>query len=131
MYVKLDCEYFLNDFWRLGFCGFDINLDRSPALLIEPHDAEQKAHRVAREYGEPDVDRLKADRSLDDKTDADGEQDLRNDRDKERAFGIARALQSAGVGECHRDKQARDAQDAEQLGSDRDDVGVSHSENGE
>jgi hypothetical protein len=35
--------------------GFDVNIDRPPALHIEPQDAEKKPGEMSREDGDPDM----------------------------------------------------------------------------
>ena len=59
----------------------DVDLDRSPTLLLETEKAQDKTGEMADEHGDPDVDRLKRPGLLDNETNADGQDDLRDDRD--------------------------------------------------
>ena len=68
---------------------------------------------------------------LDDEADAERHDDLRDDRDVERALRVAGALQSAGVGERDGDEQPRNAEHAQQLDADLDDRRLVHAEHGE
>ena len=78
-----------------------------PLPLVEPHHAQRAARRVPDEDRDPDVDRIQRAGLLDHEADAERHDDLRDDRDVERALGVARALQPAGVGERDGDEQTR------------------------
>ncbi len=56
---------------RSRFCCVNIDFDRAPTLLVESDDTEQEPRKVSGEDGKPDMDRLEADRSLDNKANTD------------------------------------------------------------
>jgi hypothetical protein len=51
---------------------------------------------------------------LDHEADAERQEDLRYDRDVERALGVAGALEAAGIGQGRGDEEAGDAEDPQQ-----------------
>ena len=77
---------------------FDIDGDGAPFALEESGDTQDAACDVAGEDGEPDVERFERAETLNGKADAERDRDLRDDRNIERAFCVAGALQPAGVG---------------------------------
>ena len=88
--------------------GSGLNIDRNaaPSLLVKPQEAKQEACEVADKNGEPNMYRLQCARFLYDKANADRKQHLRDYRNEQWASRITRSLQAAGIGECHRNKQA-------------------------
>ena len=70
-------------------------------------------------------------RLLDHEADAQRHDDLRDDRDVERALGVARALQPAGVGQRDGDEKTRDTEHPQKLDADLDDGRVVHAEEGQ
>src|SRR5262245_21790280 len=86
---------------------------------------------MAEKNRDPDVDRVQPARLPDHKADAEGHDDLRDDRDVERAPGVSSALQSARVGEGDGDEKTRDAQNAQKLDADLDDGRLVHAEDGQ
>src|SRR5262245_57480675 len=86
---------------------------------------------MAAEDGDPDVDRLQVTRALDDEADTERHDDLRHDRDVERATGVARTLKTAGISQGRRDENTGDAEHVQELCRDPDDYGVVHTEDRE
>src|SRR5262249_61559716 len=80
---------------------------------------------------DPDVDRVQTACLPDHKTGAEGDDDLRDDRDVERALGVSRPLKSARVCERDGDEKTRDAQHAQKLDADLDDGRLTHAEDGQ
>ena len=66
-------------------------------FLIEPNDAEHASRRVTEENRDPNVERIERARLLNHETDAQRHDDLRGDRDVERALCIARPLKAAST----------------------------------
>lgn len=75
---------------------------------------------------DPNVDRVQLTCLLNHKTDAEGHDDLRDDRDVERALGVSRPLQSTCVSERDSDEESRDTEYPQKLDPDLDDGRVMH-----
>src|SRR5690606_20014614 len=88
----------------------DVHHDLPPLALPEPRHAQRAAREVAEDDGEPDVAGLEAARLLEGEAQAERHDDLRDDRDVERAACVARALEPARVGERDRDEEPGHAQ---------------------
>ena len=86
---------------------------------------------MSRQYCKPDVDRVEPARSLDDEADAEGNDDLRDDRDIEWTLGVARSLESAGVGERDGDEESGEGEHAQQLHAKVHNKAIVHPENRE
>src|SRR6266508_6519679 len=101
--------------------GSDIDGNMPPLALAKSDDAESRSSEMPEHDRQPDVGRLKVAHRLEYGTEADRHRDLRDDRDVQRATGVAGALQAAGVGEGHGNEEARDAQKPEQFLPERPD----------
>src|SRR5262245_19105343 len=86
---------------------------------------------MTEENRDPDVDRVQPACLPDHKADAEGHDDLRNDRDVERTLGVTSPLQSARVCERDGDEKTRDAQHAQKLDADLVDGRLAHAEDGQ
>src|SRR5512132_584788 len=111
--------------------GLDVDGDLPPLALAEPGDGEGRARQVSEHDRRPDVGRVEAAGRLENGADSDRHDDLRDDRDVERAARVTGALEATGVGEGDGDEESRHAQEPEQLTADRRDEGLGHPEDAE
>src|SRR5262245_11949269 len=77
---------------------FYIHRNASPLSLLEANHTQRAPRRVTDQNRDPDVDRVQSACLPDHKADAEGHDNLRDDRDVERAPGVTSPLQSARVG---------------------------------
>src|SRR3954462_1858608 len=84
----------------------DIHGDRAPLSPIEAPHAERTSRSVTEKNGDPDVYGIERAHSLKHKTNREGHDHLRDDRDVKRPLCVPRALQSAGVSERDGNQQA-------------------------
>ena len=75
--------------------------------LRESQDAERASSEMAEQDREPDMNRMKRAPFLDDEAETERDENLRNDRDIERALRVSGSLKSAGVCQSHGNEQAR------------------------
>src|SRR3954464_6565898 len=80
---------------------------------------------------QPDARRLELPGALQVEAQAERDDDLGDERDEERAAGVAGALQSAGIRQRERDEESRDTQVAQQLSADQHDRGIVETEGAE
>src|SRR5437867_9356378 len=111
--------------------GLDVDRDPAPFPLVESQDAEGATRDVSNKNRDPDIDGIERTRPLNDEADPEWNDDLRHDRDVQRALGVSRALQPTGVRERDRDEQPRHAQHMEELNADGKNGGVVHAEDRE
>src|SRR5436190_5782386 len=107
---------------------YEINLDRAPVTLTEAQDAQDASRQMAREYREPDVDRLQRRHLPYHEADAERNDDLGGDRDVERRLGVSRPLQPARIRQRRRNREAGHTQHAKQLHADVHDSRIVHAE---
>src|SRR5690606_39464315 len=105
--------------------------DVRPLPLPELEYAQQAAREVTEQDREPDLPRPERAGPVEHEAEPDGQHDLRDDGDVERAARIAGTLQSARVRERDGDEDAGQAQESEQLRAELDDHGVAHAEDRE
>src|SRR5690606_35365262 len=96
----------------------DVHHDLPPLALPEPRDAEARTREVAEHDGEPDVGGLQAAGLLEQEAQAERHDDLRDDRDVERAARVAAALEPARVRERDGDEEPGYAQVPHELHAD-------------
>src|SRR5215213_8769746 len=109
----------------------DVYRNGAPLSLVESRHARHATGGVTHQNRDPDVDWFQGARAPDEEADAQGNQNLRDDRDVEWALGISRSLKSAGVSQSRGDQQAGHAEDPEQLDPDLHYGRLVHSENGQ
>src|SRR6185312_3288062 len=90
---------------KLGTEGSILYLDVSPFALLETQDGQEASGGVADQDRRPDAGCLQLAGAIQEQADARGKQHLGDQGNKERASRIAGALESAGVGQRHSDKQ--------------------------
>src|SRR5262249_50865339 len=110
---------------------FDAYRDVAPLLLLEANHTQPAPRHVTGKNRDPNVNRVQPACLPDHEADTEGYDDLRDDRNIERAPGVSRPLQSTRVGERDCDEKTRDAQHAQKLDADLDDGGLVHAEDGE
>src|SRR4030095_13825733 len=108
--------------------GLDVDRDRSPLALLEPHDAQRRARRMADDDRRPDVGPVEAVHRLEQRAESERDDHLRDDRDEKWAARVAGALETAGVAERDGDEETRHTQVEQQQPSYRQDHRVGHSE---
>src|SRR5262245_53451801 len=81
---------------------FDVYCDTAPLALTEAEDAERGACGVTEHDRHPDVERVETVHRLEHGAEAKRHDDLRDDRDVERAASVARPLEATGVTERDR-----------------------------
>src|SRR5262245_39277691 len=86
---------------------FDINGDRTPLALAEAQETQRRARDVTDEDRGPDVEGIETGHRLEDRTEPERHDHLRDDRDPQRASRVAGALQAACIGERNGDEQTR------------------------
>src|SRR2546426_541275 len=105
-----------------------LNPDAAPLSLAEPQDAQRAARHMAEQDRRPNVGWMQLPRRLDQRAQAEWDDDLGHDRDVERRPGVAGALESPRVRECDRDEQPRYTEEAEELHPEPNDHRVGHAE---
>src|SRR5215218_10566304 len=106
--------------FRLYLSVLEVDVYAPPFALIKSNDAERAPGDMTGENGDPHVDRVERPRSLNYKTNSKRNRDLGNDRDEKGTLRVARALQSARVGQCDGDKNSGEGKNTKELGADFD-----------
>ena len=105
-----------------------LNPDLLPSPLIESEHTQQASREMPGKNREPDIDRIQRRECLQKETDAERNDDLRNDGDVERTSCIACPLKPTGVRERNSHEQSRKREYMHQLHGNRDNLRIMHAE---